>query len=72
MPSADEFWSAASEVSERGHLVIGFTECSEQPELGTTLENVLKKAIHELQNNTLKLECKSVELPIAGFLLAGL
>jgi uncharacterized RDD family membrane protein YckC len=42
MPSADEFWSAASEVvSERGHLVIGFTESSEQPELGTTLENVL-------------------------------
>ena len=42
MPSADEFWSAASEVvSERGHLVIGFTEGSEQPELGTALENVL-------------------------------
>ena len=42
MPSADEFWSAASEVvSERGHLVIGFTEGSEQPELGTTLDNVL-------------------------------
>jgi uncharacterized RDD family membrane protein YckC len=42
MQSADEFWSAASEVvSERGHLVIGFSEGSEQPELGTTLENVL-------------------------------
>jgi uncharacterized RDD family membrane protein YckC len=42
MPSADEFWSAASEVvSERGHLVIGFSEGSEQPELGTTLGNVL-------------------------------
>ena len=42
MPSADEFWSAASEVvSERGYLVIGFSEGSEQPELGTTLDNVL-------------------------------
>jgi uncharacterized RDD family membrane protein YckC len=42
MPSADEFWSAASEViSERGHLVVGFSEGSEQPELGTTLDNVL-------------------------------
>lgn len=42
MPTADEFWSAASEVvSERGHLVIGFSEGSEQPELGTTLDNVL-------------------------------
>lgn len=41
MPSADEFWSAASEVvSERGHLVVGFGEGSEQPELGTSLDNV--------------------------------
>jgi len=28
-------------VSERGHLVIGFSDGSEQPELGTTLDNVL-------------------------------
>lgn len=42
MPTADEFWSAASEVvSERGHLVIGFSEGSEQPELGSKLDNVL-------------------------------
>jgi hypothetical protein len=42
MPSSDEFWSAASEVvSERGYLVIGFGEGSEQPEFGTTLDNVL-------------------------------
>jgi len=42
MPSSDEFWSAVSEVvSERGHLVVGFCEGSEQPELGTSLDNVL-------------------------------
>ena len=42
MLSADEFCSAASDVvSERGYLVIGFSEGSEQPELGTTLDNVL-------------------------------
>jgi len=42
MLSADEFWSAASEVfSERGHLVVGFSEGSEQPELGSMLDNVL-------------------------------
>jgi hypothetical protein len=30
MPTADEFWLAASEViSERGHLVIGFSDGSE-------------------------------------------
>ena len=42
MPTADEFWTAAGEVvSERGHLVIGFGEGSEQPELGSMLANVL-------------------------------
>lgn len=42
MPTADEFWAAAEEVvSERGHLVIAFSEGSEQPELGSMLENVL-------------------------------
>lgn len=42
MPTADEFWSAAGEVvSERGHLVIGFSEGSEQPELGSMPDNVL-------------------------------
>ena len=33
--------SASEVVSERGYLVIGFSEGSEQPELGTTLDNVL-------------------------------
>jgi hypothetical protein len=42
LPTADEFWSAAGEVaSERGHLVIGFSAGSEQPELGSMLDNVL-------------------------------
>ena len=42
MPSAEEFWPVAAKVvSERGHLVIGFSEGSEQPELGSTLDNVL-------------------------------
>lgn len=42
MVTADEFWSAASEVvTERGHLVIGFSEGSEQPEFGSKLDNVL-------------------------------
>jgi hypothetical protein len=39
---ADEFWSVASQVvSERGYLVIGFSEGAEQPELGSSLDNVL-------------------------------
>lgn len=42
MPSVDEFWQAAAQVvSERGGLVVGFSEHSTQPELGSTLDNVL-------------------------------
>jgi uncharacterized RDD family membrane protein YckC len=42
LPTADEFWSAAEEVvSQRGHLVVGFSAGSDQPELGSMLENVL-------------------------------
>ena len=42
MPSVDEFWQVAAQVvSERGGLVVGFTEHSTQPELGSTLDNVL-------------------------------
>lgn len=42
MPAPDEFWSVAAQVlAERGCLVVGFGEDSEQPELGSTLENVL-------------------------------
>ena len=39
---ADEFWLVASQVvSERGYLVIGFSEGAEQLELGSSLDNVL-------------------------------
>ena len=42
MPSESEFWEAASQVvSERGGLVVGFTKDSDQPELGSILDNVL-------------------------------
>lgn len=42
MPSEAEFWEAASQVvSERGALVVGFTKESDQPKLGSTLDNVL-------------------------------
>lgn len=42
MPTENEFWEAAAEVvAERGGLVVGFTEDSDQPELGSTLDNVL-------------------------------
>jgi len=42
MPTEDEFWKAAAQVvAERGGLVVGFTEASERPEVGTTLDNVL-------------------------------
>jgi len=42
MPTEDEFWKAAAQVvAERGGLVVGFTETSDQPELGSTLDNVL-------------------------------
>ena len=42
MPTADEFWKVATQVaSERGGLVVGFAKDSEQPELGSALDNVL-------------------------------
>lgn len=42
MPSAAEFWEVAAQVvSERGGLVVGFSGDSTQPELGSTLDNVL-------------------------------
>jgi uncharacterized RDD family membrane protein YckC len=42
VPTADEFWLLAAQVvSERGYLVIGFIEGAAQPELGSTLDNVL-------------------------------
>jgi uncharacterized RDD family membrane protein YckC len=41
MPTVDEFWTVAAQVaSERGGLVVGVTG-EEQPELGSTLDNVL-------------------------------
>src|ERR1700681_590979 len=41
MPTVDEFWRVAAQVaSERGGLVVGFTSDSEQPELGSALDNV--------------------------------
>ncbi len=41
MPTVDEFWAVAAQVaSERGGLVVGVTG-EEQPELGSTLDNVL-------------------------------
>jgi uncharacterized RDD family membrane protein YckC len=41
MPTVDEFWRIAAQVaSERGGLVVGFTRDSEQPELGSALDNV--------------------------------
>src|SRR6516164_6817293 len=42
MPTEDEFWRAAAQVvAERGGLVVAFTEDSDQPELGSTLDNVM-------------------------------
>ena len=42
MLNADEFWRVAGQVaSERGGLVVGFARDSEQPELGSSLDNVL-------------------------------
>ena len=42
MPTEIEFWEAASQVvSERGALVVGFKKDSHQPEMGSTLNNVL-------------------------------
>lgn len=42
MPTEDEFWKAAAQVvAERGGLVVGFTESSDQPELGSTLDNIM-------------------------------
>ncbi len=41
MPTVDEFWRVAAQVaSERGGLVVGFTRESEQPEIGSALDNV--------------------------------
>jgi len=41
MPTVDEFWRIAALVAaERGGLVVGFTRDSEQPELGSVLDNV--------------------------------
>jgi len=41
MPTVDEFWRIAAQVAaERGGLVVGFTRESEQPELGSALDNV--------------------------------
>lgn len=42
MPTEIEFWEAASQiVAERGALVVGFKKESDQPELGSRLDNVL-------------------------------
>jgi uncharacterized RDD family membrane protein YckC len=42
MPTTKEFWKVAAQVaSERGGLVVGFAKDSEQPELGSALDNVL-------------------------------
>jgi uncharacterized RDD family membrane protein YckC len=42
MPTTKEFWKVAAQVaSERGGLVVGFAKDSEQPELGSGLDNVL-------------------------------
>jgi uncharacterized RDD family membrane protein YckC len=42
MPTTDEFWQIAAQVaSERGGLVVGFSEDATHPELGSTLDSVL-------------------------------
>jgi uncharacterized RDD family membrane protein YckC len=42
MPTADEFWRVATQVaSQRGGLVVGFAKGSDQPEVGSALDNVL-------------------------------
>src|SRR5579872_4779593 len=42
MPTENDFWEVAAQVfSERGGLVVGFSKDAAQPELGSTLENVL-------------------------------
>jgi len=41
MPTVDEFWRIAALVAaERGGLVVGFTRDSDQPELGSVLDNL--------------------------------
>lgn len=46
MPTVDEFWKVAAQVaSERGGLVVGFTKDSEQPELGSGLDNLFGLAL---------------------------
>ncbi len=42
MPTADEFWEVAAQVAlVRGGLVVGFAGDAKQPEVGSTLDNVL-------------------------------
>jgi uncharacterized RDD family membrane protein YckC len=42
MPTADEFWEVAAQVAlVRGGLVVGFAGDARQPEMGSTLDNVL-------------------------------
>jgi len=42
MPTPDEFWRIATQVAtERGGLVVGFSDDAIQPELGSILDNVL-------------------------------
>jgi uncharacterized RDD family membrane protein YckC len=42
MPTINEFWQVAAHIaSERGGLVVGFPPAGQQPELGSTLDNVL-------------------------------
>ena len=46
MPTVNEFWKVAAQVaSERGGLVVGFRKDSEQPELGSALDNVFGFAL---------------------------
>lgn len=47
MPTADEFWEVAAQVAlVRGGLVVGFVGDARQPEMGSTLDNVLGFAPH--------------------------
>jgi uncharacterized RDD family membrane protein YckC len=47
MPTADEFWEVAAQVAlVRGGLVVGFVGDAKQPEIGSTLDNVLGFAPH--------------------------
>jgi len=47
MPSADEFWEVAAQIAlVRGGLVVGFAGDAKQPEIGSTLDNVLGFTTH--------------------------